>query len=154
MVALMQHLKRKALNHQLTILAINSTVASAPSVSLSVFAATKSKPALGPTFTYLCDTTVLLSPAKDLLLQTDGAQGKVIIIEVLRARSCVSLPSPAAMCVELILSTARFDLVRLRTGKFPWVITYSIADTSSAERASSNRSRSERVVTMYWVKRR
>lgn len=79
---------------------INNASSALPSNPLSAFSATKHKPALGPTFTFLSDTTLWLARARDAVLKMDAGSssskcerdyGDLFLAEVYRSRSSVGV---------------------------------------------------------------
>ncbi|KLO17247.1 hypothetical protein SCHPADRAFT_994554 [Schizopora paradoxa] len=107
MTIFMRSLQDVAANYSLIVLVLNKAASTQPPHSSpSVFAATKLKPALGPTFSFLTDTTLWLSRGADVLnIQAPNSRGhgsslantrggdaaeELLIAEVLRSRSSTS----------------------------------------------------------------
>ncbi|KAG8691378.1 hypothetical protein FRC08_010194, partial [Ceratobasidium sp. 394] len=91
MTSVMQQLARIAHNHNLTIIAINRSATSQLHNPLSSFPGTTSKPALGPTFTFLAHATIWLSTADAAFGKPKTAVGVKLtrqthIAEVFRSR--------------------------------------------------------------------
>lgn len=105
MTNFMRSLQDVASNYGLIVLVLNKPASvQPPHSSPSVFTATKLKPALGPTFSFLTDTTLWLSRASDVLnVQANKDRGdgsstttsvdsieELLIAEVVRSRSLTS----------------------------------------------------------------
>ncbi|KAG8763563.1 hypothetical protein FRC11_001764 [Ceratobasidium sp. 423] len=85
MTSVMRQLARMAEDHKLTVLVLNKTANSPTRNPLSSFPKTTSKPALGPTFTFLSHATIWLSTADATFGKRHG-QGQTHILEVFRSR--------------------------------------------------------------------
>ncbi|KAF8518215.1 hypothetical protein JB92DRAFT_2121701 [Gautieria morchelliformis] len=94
MMTFMRQLGSLARTYALTGLVTNASVQSLPQNPYSAFSTTTTKPALGPSFTFLTDDTVWLSDAQNLLpkeKQDKKTMGtEVFIAEVFRSRSTFS----------------------------------------------------------------
>ncbi len=84
---------------------VNGSSASPPHNPDSAFAATVRKPALGPSFAYMSDTTLWLAEFK-------GPKGEdrntepVYVAEILRSRSTVcNQPTPSRSCTSSLVRT-------------------------------------------------
>lgn len=81
------HTSSIALSNSLEV--VNNTSASPPHNSLSAFASTVRKPALGPSFTFLTDCTVWL--ARHAYTTNAETRSSIHVAEVFRSRSTVSV---------------------------------------------------------------
>jgi RAD51-like protein 3 len=114
MISFMQQLKSLAETHSLTILVLvaycvlcssfltstdqilNSTSSALPHTHQSRRSSTARKPALGPSFTYMTDTTLWLSksPASHTIEQADTLEAPIHTAEILRSKFTV-----CALCI-------------------------------------------------------
>ncbi|KAF8591144.1 hypothetical protein K439DRAFT_1062353 [Ramaria rubella] len=91
MTTFMRQLSSVARTYSLTVLATNTSVQAHPQNPYSAFSTTTTKPALGPSFTFLTDETLWLSSAQKLKLQrepgTEIPGAEIFIAEVFRSHS-------------------------------------------------------------------
>ncbi|KAH9949902.1 P-loop containing nucleoside triphosphate hydrolase protein [Amylocystis lapponica] len=90
MTSFMRQLRALADAFSLTILVINSSTVSSPRNLDSAFVSTARKPALGPSFTFLTDTTVWLSDYKEDGQRHRDEEGSIHIAEIFRSRTTLS----------------------------------------------------------------
>ncbi|KAG8931195.1 hypothetical protein FRC02_003091 [Tulasnella sp. 418] len=96
LTAFMHQLSSFAQNYKLTVFVLNNTVASTPRNPLSAFVSAVTKPGLGPTFTYLTDTTIFINNAEKVFGEHDETLTRlrkremegitVYVAEILRSR--------------------------------------------------------------------
>ncbi|KAK0480249.1 P-loop containing nucleoside triphosphate hydrolase protein [Armillaria novae-zelandiae] len=87
MSGFMQQLRALSQTLSLTVFVINNATALRGDDSLSVFEWTTKKPALGPSFSFMSDSTLWLSKCQD----QDSDDAEIYVAEILRSRSTVSL---------------------------------------------------------------
>lgn len=65
---------------------VNNSVSALPVAPLATFAATKRKPALGPTLSHSIDATLWLSTGQETLPEQGIGAAKLCLVEVWRSR--------------------------------------------------------------------